>query len=400
MRVPSRRPVVPLVALFAVVAAGCAYRRTCIRPEDPTAPSREAVYVKFLGVGGFLIRLGDDAILTAPLYTNPTIGEIALQKVHPDHRLIEALLPPVDDVEAILSGHSHFDHLMDVPYVAVHRAQRAVIYGNDEMPKLLGSLATPKGPLENRLVSLETLARDKVESLRCLADCTNVQAYTQVGNVRIWPIVSEHSPQFKVSIPFVGRLPDVHLWRGTLMEPPGRLPDSVSGWVEGTALAYLIDFMDGDRVAFRVYYQDSGTRDPYGFPPKCLLKQKAVDLALLCAGGTDFEESHPGAIVEELKPRHVIAGHWESFLNPRTLPLPNPRWSPKDGQCKRFDEAEERIEGIPFTKPRNFAKRLRKALPPGGAYSMPCPDAWTQFAKDGDHWSLQSWSEEWTPGKK
>ena len=378
------------------VAGGCAYRRACVRQPEPEPPAASAAYVKFLGVSGFLIRLGTDAILTAPLYTNPTMGEIALQQVHPDHRLIDALLPRrMSDVEVILSGHSHYDHLMDVPYVALHHTPRALIYGNNEMPKLLDSLAGESGPFKNRLVSLEGIAR-KTEALRCLDDCPDAISYRQVGNVRIWPIISEHSPQFKIKIPFVGRLPDAHLWRGTLLEAPTRVPETVSGWVEGTTLAYLIDFMDGERIAFRVYYQDSGARDPYGFPPRCLLRQRRVDLALLCAGGSDFAKAHPTAIVKALEPRYVIAGHWEDFLNPRTLPLPTWAGASDQRRCPTYAPPPERIDAIPFTNPRSFAKRLKKALPSDGAYSMPCPDAWSYFGRDGDHWTLQSWSEPWT----
>lgn len=382
---------------LALAATGCGtYSRVCPRVATsagrPAASSPDVAFVKFLGVGGFLIEYDGHAVLTAPLYSNPTMGELATQVLHTDQRLVDALLPDVSGVEAILSGHSHFDHLMDVPYVALRKATHAQVYGNDDMTRLLAPLAGPGGGLRDRLVSLEGLARHEVEGLRCLDRCPGVTAFQAVSeHVRVWPILSEHSSQFKV--PLVPG-PPVHLWRGSLLGPASELPRTAGEWVEGTTLAYLIDFLDRSRehVALRVYYQDSGSREPYGFPPKCLLAERGVDLALLTVGGAPWVPGHPQAIVGALSPGLVMAGHWEDFFNPRELPLPA-------GSCTPADRCCETIRGIPLQSPASFLRGLRSAVRSDARFVLPCPDAWARLERsDGGAWSLDASSERWTPG--
>ena len=86
------------------------YRDTLpdINPGDPGYD--EVVRVKFLGVGGFAIRRGDDAILTAPLYSNPSLGEVLGARLTSKANRIEQFHPAVPNVKAILVGHAHYDH--------------------------------------------------------------------------------------------------------------------------------------------------------------------------------------------------------------------------------------------------------------------------------------------------
>jgi hypothetical protein len=389
---------------FALGAGGCSvYHRFCCEPERPVPePAVGEVQVTFLGVAGFLIRYrtseGYETVMTAPLYSNPTIGEIATQPVAPDDRLIEALLPPQDellDVKAILSGHSHYDHLMDVPYVALNRATRASIYGNDAMKSLLAPIAKKLG--RRQLISLEDGAK-ALEKLRCAGDCP--LGYTAIDDrIRVWPILSEHSPQFKVPFLSEKEFPPVQLWRGQLAEPRKDLPTRPGEWVEGTTLAYLIDFLDAPRgkIAFRVYYQDSATREPFGFPPECLIKGRNVDLALLCVGGSETlnrKEQNLVALIRRLEPRFVMGAHWEDFFNPRKLPLPDEKCSPKDSRC-------EDTYGIPGGKPKDFFTSVRKTLPFDGRFSLPCPDAVTYFQPDAaDGWRIRLSSEVWRRGQR
>ena len=61
----------------------------------------QPVELHFLGVGGWLIRKGDAALLTAPLFTNPGLLQTGLQQIHADPDRIERHLPDVSDVSAV-----------------------------------------------------------------------------------------------------------------------------------------------------------------------------------------------------------------------------------------------------------------------------------------------------------
>jgi hypothetical protein len=213
---------------------------------------------------------------------------------------------------------------------------------------------------------------------------------------RIWPIVSEHSAPLgpkliKESLGYV--LAKILLavfpfdpvvgWRGQLLVPAQTIPTRAGDWVGGTTLAYLIDLLndDGDPV-FRIYYQDSPTRKRIGYPPKCLLDKKTIDLALVCVGGaTELPKvdkmTFPGDIVYTIKPRFVMGGHWEDPFKPRDLPLPGSR------------NVAEIIRAAPGVDPTQFKKDVKKELPTGGRVTVPCPEDVAYFVRE------TSSSKEW-----
>ena len=201
-----------LLFSWTVLAVACAppLTKVCksLVPEPPPTPG--TVQVSFLGVGGVIIRWQGQAIMTAPLYSNPTVAEMALSEIHVDRQRVNELmresLHDVKDVRAILAGHSHYDHLLEVPYIALHRAPSAEILGNNAMVKLLDPIA--KAPSSRTLVSLESPASP-------VHDVPGTR-------FRIRSVVSQHSPQIgprlekRVAGIFAPLLPlsEVSLWRG------------------------------------------------------------------------------------------------------------------------------------------------------------------------------------------
>ena len=104
-------------------ARGTVVVECCVHGEEP-------VELTYLGVGGWLVRSGESALLTAPLYSNPGLVETGLTAIAADPDAIDRHLPDVSEVAAVLVGHGHYDHLMDVPWVLAHRAPRALLYAN------------------------------------------------------------------------------------------------------------------------------------------------------------------------------------------------------------------------------------------------------------------------------
>lgn len=99
----------------------------------------------FLGTSGFLIKRDGHAVMTGPLFSNPGFFWHILFRfpIHQRTGFIDrvfsdtALRHGADVTASILIGHSHYDHLMDVPYVAEHYALHAQIYGSPTMGHIL-----------------------------------------------------------------------------------------------------------------------------------------------------------------------------------------------------------------------------------------------------------------------
>jgi L-ascorbate metabolism protein UlaG (beta-lactamase superfamily) len=311
----------------------------CCSPEY-----QNSLQMKYLGVGGFLIQRGDDAILTAPFFSNPSLLRVLLWRIHSDPEQINAFLPPVDHVKAILVGHAHYDHLMDIPYIAQERAPAAKIYGNATMKNIL-RVVLP----EERLIALDDNTTQPL-----LGQWQDIAG----ANIRILATKSEHAPHRCL----FGRSLCVTAFRGDVSEPLSHLPHTAWGWKGGQPLTYLIDFLGPKGVVdFRIYYQDAASNPPSGFPSPPDVDQKAIDVAILCVPGFNEVQDYPEELLRTLKPRFVILAHWESFFRPRT-----------------GDPGELAV--VPGgTNPRRFIDRMEVACP-AVQWLMPRPGAWLRFS--------------------
>lgn len=311
------------------------------RRLPPTAFARESVQVAccghadeplelvYLGVGGWLLRKGDAAVLTAPLFSNPGLFEAGMGHIQADPDRIEQNLPEVEDVSAILVGHGHYDHLMDVPYIAQARAPRAVIYGNETVARQL----VPFGLAPGRVRTIEDAEK---------GDVARPGRWIEVGEgVRIMPLVSDHAPHFA----------GILLYSGVRTREMSSPPRSANDWLAGETIAFLIDFLNADgSVGLRVYYQDAVPAPPYGLVP-ALDDGVGVDVAVVVPATYAEVSWHPEALLENTRPRHVLLGHWEDF----------------------FEAPSRPPEPVPFTLLPDFVARLERALPEGSGWDLPVP---------------------------
>jgi L-ascorbate metabolism protein UlaG (beta-lactamase superfamily) len=363
-----------LGTLLLALAPGCAHTVTCNPPQPLASPAPAGtVDVTFLGAGGFLIQHGADVMLLGPFFTNPTMGELATQDFYSDGPLIKAFLPAAArDARAIVVGHAHYDHLMDVPYIAVKIATGATIYASDAAGKVLAPFAPELA--SSRFVSVETPPPGA-----CAPGVTPCRIDVPGTSFRLWPIPSEHSAQFRGHGLFKDVIPPFTLWRGEPLKPLTTPPSRAGQWPEGTTFAYVIDVVEGGRPVFRAYYQDSGTRAPIGHPAESITDERKVDLALVCMGGYITLDHHPQELLARLQPDFVIASHWEDFFSPRVIPVPGKPLEP------------EKIRVLPDHSRRTFMRRVDRALPPDGRASFACPGLVTRFARNAaGAWTIES----------
>lgn len=276
-------------------------------PISCCAVSGAPVEVTYLGIMGWVIRKGSTALLTAPMFSDPSLLRTGFDGIGPDpariDRVLDSLGVDLSDVSVILSGHGHYDHLMDVPWVMERRAPRARLLLNRTSAHQLAPWR-----LADRLVVVDDSAGDASAAGR----------WIRVGDVRVMALRSMHAPQL------AGYL----LFHGERDRDLVERPRTATEWLDGKSHAYLIDFLEGERVVFRVYYQDAVAEAPLGLVPDALLRpegpdRRRVDLALLVPSTYAEVAFHPEATLDNVRPRHVLLGHWEDlFRSPFEEPEP------------------------------------------------------------------------------
>jgi hypothetical protein len=287
----------------------------------------------YLGTGGWIMEYRGEQVMAAPLFSNPGFVHTGTRDIASDTLEVDRYMGRYDvgDTRAILVGHAHYDHLMDVPRVATAHAPSARILGSTTVRNSLGTWSG----LMARVDLVEPFVADEEQPGQWMA---------YGPGVRILPLRSMHGPHFD------GRT----LYRGTVDEPLARAPRRATEWLEGHTFAFLVDFLDsGGDVAFRIYYQDAVAPAPLGFAPAALIAERPVDVAVLIPATFEEVAWHPEAIVASLRPHRILLGHWEDFFQP----------------------VEHGAEPVPFTDLGEFERRLARVF----SGEVLRPDRFTEF---------------------
>lgn len=302
---------------------------SCAAPGD--------VEVTFLGVGGFMIKANGSVLLTAPHYTNPSPAKVNGRRLSPNTKLIDSLFPPAGkNANTILVGHGHYDHLLDVPHIASTLATHARIYGGPSIRNMLWGEPRIRQWLE--AIPVDSAATDSTEGQ---------WIPSSDKTFRFMAIRSNHAPAI------------LALWdkwrydwaKGNVPNQMDSLPRRGRDWKLGEPYAYLIEVLGPSaRDTFRIYYQDTASDAPQGVPPAAIGE---VDLAILCvSSATNARPIAPDRLLSVLRPKYVIASHWEYF----------------------FRDQRREIKRNP---PAKFGKWVEsmKAAAPGAEWSVPNPGA-------------------------
>ena len=338
----GRTPFLLLHACLLLLAAACfaPYGPTTTGLLDLAPEGADELRLVYLGTGGWILQHGDDVVLTAPLFTNPGLVRTGLLSIESNHAVVDRFMSRYDvtDARAILVGHAHYDHLMDVPRIATEHAPVARIVGSRTVANTLGTWSGVVGRVD--------VVNDSA------GDQRTVGRWLRYGDgVRVMALRSKHAPHFD----------GYTLYQGTRDVPLEEPPRWASEWLDGETYAYLVDFLGPDEsVAFRVYYQDAVVAPPLGSAPEVLIARHPVDVAILVPATFDQVDWHPEALIANLRPRRVILGHWEDFF-------------------VELDDALESLAGgadpIRLTDLGHFVARLDRSF--DGPWWRPIP--WAEF---------------------
>ncbi|HEX7018952.1 MAG TPA: hypothetical protein VF159_03010 [Gemmatimonadaceae bacterium] len=272
--------------------------------------------VEYLGVGGMLVSYRGHSLLTAPMFSNPTLGAVLRRRVlpwgsgpvRPDTALIDSLLPrAADSASMILVGHGHYDHLLDVPYIARRHATSAAIYGGPTVRHILMGDSTLRAEAA-RVVAIDST---DVATL----DHRGRWFYSADSAFRVMALLADHAPTVKMGglqYLFAG---------GQLTQDLATWPTYADEWRLGEPLAFLVDVLRPRThdVRLRLYYQDAPNTPPLGFPPRAEVDARPVDVAILCAATAENVPNAPDSLLRLLRPPFVLVGHWESFFRSRRM---------------------------------------------------------------------------------
>ena len=343
----------PPITIFKQLESG-PHAVGCVPAE--CGDSNRVISITYLGVSGLLIEHQRHVMLTAPFFSNPSLSMVrprvtrllrSTPRIGPDTVAIESLLPrSADAATAILVGHGHYDHLMDVPYIATRRATTARIFGGPSVRHMLMGDSTLRSSGGQRVVAISIAEAGSLHR-------RGVWYYTSDSAYRFMALLAAHAPTYRAlknSYLFTSGSVDVDL---------DSLPHTAGEWKLGEPYAYLIDVLSNDRrsTVFRIYFQDAPSEPPLGFPPTEVIAERGIDLAVLCGATSSNVSNTPDSLLKVLKPTQVIVAHWEDFFRPQTLP----------------------IQPSPGTEVGELRESLRKALAPSASWVMPLPQTTFRF---------------------
>ncbi len=344
MMIVSLKRVALLVFLSAALSA-CSERLTLA--ELPTftqatfpkglavsSEGQPVLQVTYTGTAGALLKVGENAVMLDPYFSNHNLSNGSTQS---SEAVVDALLPDLASLKAILIGHAHADHLFDAPYVLSKAPAQAKIYGSQTTSNIIA----PKVSAQRRVVLNDVMAVGQTPG-RWLS--------LPGGMIRIMAIQSEHAPQLG---PFLLGSGHVEAEQENTLE--------LSDWKMGQPLTYLVDFL-GKPVAseqarvdikYRVFLQSSASGPQFGKPPQEVLAERPVDLALLCVASFNNIDNYPEHVIKTVQPTDIMLIHWDKFYQSRL---------------------EKPVELLPFLDVGEFIRRARAAMGSEGEILMPMPD--------------------------
>lgn len=232
---------------------------------------RGPIRVTWLGTAGFAIEHADTVVLIDPYLTRASLPSLIASPLRSDHAAIARHAPKAD---AVVAGHTHFDHVLDVPAIA--RATGARVFGS----KSCATLCLGSGVPSAQVVDVEGSMRGEP-----------LQA--EVGPFTLRFIPSVHSAFMLGRVPFPGDISDCD-------QLPMRSHHYRCGAVFGVEL----------RVAGKTLYH-LGSAD--------LLDVRAprdVDLLLMCVAGWTTTPRFTDRVMRAFTPRAILLSHWDNFLSP------------------------------------------------------------------------------------
>jgi L-ascorbate metabolism protein UlaG (beta-lactamase superfamily) len=262
-----------LVFVFAghCFAAGVDDYKDQFFPAAPKAEAGKSMTVTFIGVATLLFDDGETAIMTDGFFSRPPQNQ--LRSIKPDREVISRALKRVGvtSLAAVIPVHSHFDHAMDSPIVAMETG--ALLVGSSSTANIGKGYGMPEARI--REVSPGDTAT--------------------FGRFKVTFIKSAHLPTGYATGP---------------ISAPLAPPAAANSFNEGDCYSLLVE-----HEGHSLLIQGSA-----GFVPGALQGRKAEVVYLGIGGlGTKdpaYQQAYWNEIVKAVGARRVVPIHWDNFFRP------------------------------------------------------------------------------------
>jgi len=241
--------------------------------RDELKSGDQGLRLRWLGTAGFAIEYQGWVLLIDPYLTRASLGRCLLSSIEPDLPTIRRYVAGAD---GIACGHSHFDHVLDVPTIA--RFTGARVFGSTSAVTLCRAAG---------------IAADRLHDVQAMGDQSEVRL--ELGPFELRFVPSEHSPLLGGQVPYPGDITDCH-------QVPARMGDYRCGAVFNVAVT----------VAGRTIYHTGSANLRDDVSPSI----RDIDLLLLCVAGWTATPRLVERLLSKVSPEAVLLSHWDNFFSP------------------------------------------------------------------------------------
>ncbi len=231
-------------------------------------PAEGGVTLTWLGTASFVVRTATTTVLVDPYLTRLSIPGLLFSH-EPDERAIFSVLPP--RVDAIVCGHSHYDHVADAPRIA--KRTGAMLVGSESTC----AWGAAEGLDESRLVRISPRGGS-----------------VTVGDIEIRMVPSRHGKALFHRVPLPG-----------FVDGAPRLPQPIWAYKMGGAFGVLLR-----TEGCSIYH--NGSADLVDAE----LRGLSADVLLACLAGRRGTQSYLKRLVDHLAPRLIVPTHHDAFFSP------------------------------------------------------------------------------------
>jgi hypothetical protein len=215
--------------------------------------------IRWLGVAGLELDHGGFRLLIDPFLSRPPVWYLLGGRPKTDAARVDAHLPAC---QAILVSHAHYDHLMDVPYLALRDG--ATVFGSENVMRILAAYQIGA----DQMVRLESGWR------------------RSIGPYMVQAIVGRHGRVFGI-VPYRGKVRE-------RLQAPLSLSE------------FRIDRM------FSFFVEAAGRRILFWNRPEAEGAVEADALILL----PQVLDARLDALLATVRPKRIIPIHWDNFFQP------------------------------------------------------------------------------------